>query len=402
MTRSKRRLSNWLRRRKQRRPRARVLAHGMEWLEDRRVLSAFHEGFSPSSSHDDEALSLEHDVPIAALESLDDASDSPLFPLRSPLPSLPGLRLVDPHTNVDGQIIFLDFDGAEDVVYNGPVTVGPFDVPVFEAPGELAGQEEAIIASVLEQLEQTFAGSGVIFTTAQPVEGVEYSTVYIGGDDSAFREYGSFRGLAESIDGGNGSLIDKAFVFSANLVSSRVALPSYAWSLSQFLGHEAGHLLGFAHKAHNRSDQLDPLSAFAATKPITARWIFSVGEHSDGTYTTTSSHYVGFVDGFLLDNDTYRAYAALTMPDFSSRPAIDYIQMSWIHSPEFDVSEENWRGLDIVGLWTDPELPQRPGPWDAMTAEEQFRFIGNTNKTTVLRHDSESVRDSKFLCNRSR
>ena len=47
----------------------------------------------------------------------------------------------------DGQVIYLDFDGAEDVTYNGPVTVGPFDVPAFEAPGELAGQEEAIIAS---------------------------------------------------------------------------------------------------------------------------------------------------------------------------------------------------------------------------------------------------------------
>ncbi|MDA1166272.1 MAG: hypothetical protein O3B13_24515, partial [Planctomycetota bacterium] len=95
------------------------------------------------------------------------------------LPALPGLVLVDANTDARGQIIFLDFDGAEDVIYNGPVTVGPFDVPAFEAPGELAGQEEAIIASVVEQLEQTFAGSGVIFTTEQPAEGVEYSTIYI-------------------------------------------------------------------------------------------------------------------------------------------------------------------------------------------------------------------------------
>jgi len=36
--------------------------------------------------------------------------------------SLPGLHLVDPSVDrFDGQIIYLDVDGQEDVTYNGPV-----------------------------------------------------------------------------------------------------------------------------------------------------------------------------------------------------------------------------------------------------------------------------------------
>ena len=70
-------------------------------------------------------------------------------------PDLPGLRLVDPDiSNWQGQIIYLDFDGEQNVTYHGPVTVGPFDVPAFQAPGELAGQEQAIIAEGLLKLER--------------------------------------------------------------------------------------------------------------------------------------------------------------------------------------------------------------------------------------------------------
>ncbi len=93
-----------------------------------------------------------------------------------PYPDLPGLHLVDPHPDqFEGQIIYLDFDGAEDVTYNGPVVVEDIDIPAFEAPGELAGQEQEIIADVMTQLEQTFAGCGITFTTTLPAEGTEYS-----------------------------------------------------------------------------------------------------------------------------------------------------------------------------------------------------------------------------------
>ena len=108
---------------------------------------------------------------------------------------LPGLHLVDPQVDhFDDQIVYLDFDGEENVTYNGPVTVGGIGVlPFSVTSAELAGQEEAIIADVTENLIQLFADSGVVFTAEKPDGDTPYSTVFIGGDDSAFSEYGRLR-----------------------------------------------------------------------------------------------------------------------------------------------------------------------------------------------------------------
>lgn len=158
-----------------------------------------------------------------------------------PYPELPGMVLVDPVENqFAGQIVYLDFDGAEGVDYNGPVVVEDIDIPAFEAPGELAGQEQQIITEVVAQLEATFAGTGIIFTTTQPSPGTEYSTIYIGGDDSAFAEYGAFLGLAEQVDVDNADLSDDGFVFSDNILTTGSSLDGYVL-------HEVGHLLGYAH-----------------------------------------------------------------------------------------------------------------------------------------------------------
>jgi len=82
---------------------------------------------------------------------------------------LPGMKLVDPSVNrFDDQIVYLDFDGEDNVTYDGPVTVEGIDVPEFVAPGDLAGQEQAIITDVLEALNEFFADSGVVFTTKKP------------------------------------------------------------------------------------------------------------------------------------------------------------------------------------------------------------------------------------------
>ncbi|MCL5282290.1 MAG: right-handed parallel beta-helix repeat-containing protein, partial [Planctomycetes bacterium] len=161
-------------------------------------------------------------------------------------PALPGLELIDPDpAPLAGQIIYLDFDGAEEVIYNGPITVGPFDIPAFQAPGELAGQEQALILQMLMRLEEIFAGSGVIFTTSRPSTNQPYSTIYIGGDDSAFAQYGSFLGLAEQVDVGNADRSDGALVFAAAAALWLHGLS--ADTLVAVVAHEVGHLLGYAH-----------------------------------------------------------------------------------------------------------------------------------------------------------
>ena len=167
---------------------------------------------------------------------------------KNKAPDLPGLQLVNPDTsNWEGQIVYLDFDGAEDVVYSGPVTVGPFDVPGFAVPAELAGQEEAIISEIKLQLDQIFSGSGVRFASEQPSSDQSYSTIYIGGDDSAFADYGLFWGLAEKVDVGNQDLSDNAFVFRENVVSDYTDLASFVTVFADVIAHETAHLLGYAH-----------------------------------------------------------------------------------------------------------------------------------------------------------
>ena len=179
---------------------------------------------------------------------------SSLLPSESPqLPDLAGM--VNAGTtpeDIAGQIIFLDFDGSEGVVYSGPVTVGPFDVPAFEAPDGLAGQETAVISEVLSELDQTFAGTGITFTTQQPTQGIEYSTIYIGGDGSEFSEYGSFLGLAEQVDVKNQDASDNAFVFSDSLATMDADRAAFADGIASTIAHEVGHLLGYEHGDSSR------------------------------------------------------------------------------------------------------------------------------------------------------
>ena len=165
-------------------------------------------------------------------------------------PELPGMHLVDPNLdNLRGQIIYLDFDGAKGVDYNGPVVVRNIDVPAFQSPDTLVGQEQAIIAAVRSHLTSTFADSGVVFTTVPPSEGTACSTIYVGGDDGAFRSCGSFLGLAESVDVGNVVRGDEAFVFSQSLVSPGISVEAYSKTVSEIVSHEVGHLVGYRHDA---------------------------------------------------------------------------------------------------------------------------------------------------------
>lgn len=163
-------------------------------------------------------------------------------------PRLPGLGLTNPDISAwQGQIVYLDFDGQRNVTYDGPTTVGPFDVTAFQTHRELTGRERDIIAEVLAQLERTFAGSGILFTLERPAEGIEYSTIYVGGDSSAFSRFGAFWGLAEKVDCGNTDHQDEGFVFGDALGEQAGSAAALAARLASVIAHEAGHLVGYAH-----------------------------------------------------------------------------------------------------------------------------------------------------------
>ena len=150
--------------------------------------------------------------------------DRRMLSIGSGFPNLPGLHLVDPTVDpFDGQIVYLDFDGASSVAYEGPVTVDGIDIPAFKDPRSLWGHEQDIITSVLDQLDETYSGTGLIFTTEQPSSGTDYSTVFVGGTGKDFAQHGSFLGLAEEVDVGNQDRTDNALVFSDRFVGFSTA-----------------------------------------------------------------------------------------------------------------------------------------------------------------------------------
>ena len=164
--------------------------------------------------------------PVASIESpvvpdltsptvVETATAEPLATVAAPATDLPPLQLVDPDTGaLAGQVFFLDLDGASGVTYDGPVRVEGIDVPSFQAPEPFVGEELNIIEAVIADLNRGFDDLGVTFTDVQPNSATEYSTVYVGGDDAAFSQYGSFYGLAEKADIGNQDHTGEAFVFS--------------------------------------------------------------------------------------------------------------------------------------------------------------------------------------------
>jgi len=90
------------------------------------------------------------------------------------------MHLVKPNVdNFAGQVVYLDFDGQDNVTYDWPVRVEGLCMPEFVAPGGLAGQEQVIIKNVLDELNEIFADSGIIFTTEKPEIGISYSTIYL-------------------------------------------------------------------------------------------------------------------------------------------------------------------------------------------------------------------------------
>ena len=172
---------------------------------------------------------------------------------------------------INSQVVYLDFDGADNITYNGPVSVGPFDVPAFTRP-ELVDDIVAIVQAafssaglqtgVSSSLRSAGLQTGVDFgagmhagletsatirvTTTRPTSG-PYTTVTIGGNDSVFAAYGDFYGLAEQVDVGNLDQSDNALVFSEDILAARKSGDA-AQAIADTIIHEVGHLLGMSHE----------------------------------------------------------------------------------------------------------------------------------------------------------
>ncbi|MBR4519635.1 MAG: AIDA repeat-containing protein, partial [Victivallales bacterium] len=126
------------------------------------------------------------------------------------------------------QVVYLDFDGAVTSYHNRDLNLTIDDIVV-----EDSGFDATTISCIVATLNEQF-GEDIVFTSELPEE-EQYSTIYIG-VTSVFDEYGSFLGLAETVDSGNLIRDDNAFVFLNSTAATEL--------VTSVIAHEAQHLVG--------------------------------------------------------------------------------------------------------------------------------------------------------------
>lgn len=133
------------------------------------------------------------------------------------------------------QLIYLEFNGGDNLSYRGELF--SLDGISIESSGLSAGRIDRLV----KRLNSAFSARGIRFVTNRP-ELDAYSTIHVGKTD-AFTPFGNFTGLSETVDTGNRSRNDNAFVLLDGTSSDD--------ELFDAIGHETGHLVGDAHAETN-------------------------------------------------------------------------------------------------------------------------------------------------------
>ena len=217
-----------------------------------------------------------------------------------------------PYDEPAGQIIYLDFRGASQVVIGRR---DPVDVPTFSgemiAP-QFADYTEELITSTTQRVREDFAGFNVTIIGSheqdQPL--TPHTTLYFGSYNSALL------GIADSVDTFNQRQIQEAVIFVDTFsvfMSQEPTVTEIAHALANVASHEAGHLLGLHHTA----DVRDIMDITASLRQMLAPQSFGRAPLNTDTFPA------GYQDapGILLHNvggdesvvlDTARRYRVAT------------------------------------------------------------------------------------------
>ena len=129
---------------------------------------------------------------------------------------------------IGNQKVFLDFDGENTFYENSDLDLN-FSVTVKDS-----GISEERQQNILALLNEKYRDLNVTFTNEKPLDTEFYSTVFVGKTDD-FADYGSFAGMAETIDKGNEIKNDDAFVMLDDSAADS--------EIIQVIDHELGHII---------------------------------------------------------------------------------------------------------------------------------------------------------------
>ena len=147
---------------------------------------------------------------------------------------------------------------------------------------------------ILSELSQKYDLSEVVFTLEKPVDTSSYSTVFVG-QTGDFDEYGTFAGLAETIDKGNQIKNDNAFVFADHTADLERVI--------SVIDHEVGHIVDGKEHEYTVNSLYDFADSYHAEGPI-----LSVGVISCPTTIT------GCVSGAVQDTYHNTSYVTFEVP----------------------------------------------------------------------------------------
>lgn len=278
-----------------------------------------------------------------------------------------------------GQVFHLDFDGATDVTYRGPVEVAGMDVPALSLDlwGQ-AGREADFVSGVIASLNTRFASLEVTFTATAPAS-VEHSTIFVGGSDEPFGALGTFVGLVEDLDHGNQNRTDRAFVFADILAEHSASLETFTVSLVDVIAHEVTHLIGGEHQ-HSETHSDNPLAALAfsshaffgtvgdpihedltasalrSLKPSVLELFDEAHAHQDDVFTpdqyNQGAHFDGshFIEGVDEINAAYQAAIDAANPNAFDAELVAAEWGKVLHASQDFYAHSNWAELQDAGL----------------------------------------------------
>ncbi len=172
---------------------------------------------------------------------------------------------------IGNQKVFLDFDGENTFYENSDLDLN-FAVTVKDS-----GISEERQQNILALLNEKYRDLNITFTNEKPLDTEFYSTVFVGKTDD-FADYGSFAGMAETIDKGNEIKNDDAFVMLDDSAADS--------EIIQVIDHELGHIIMGEEHENTTGEMADYAATYWGNGNVT-----TLGTVSDTNNTFIASAY---------------------------------------------------------------------------------------------------------------